>query len=294
MRKGRWLMFLMLVAMLIASAGCSTEKVVEQGQVSSGQEQGTLQVKVLDIGQGDAILIRGGGQTVLVDTGDIETRDKLVAYIKKEGITAIDTVIITHPHADHLGGMLGVLENFKVKQIYDSGQTATTALYRKYLSEVQKQKIPFNLVTAGEEISITNEIKLKFLTPSKPFITESAINNNSIVAKLTYNQFSMLLTGDAEKESEKNMVKNYPKELKSTVLKAGHHGSNTSSSSGFLKAVGPEAVIISLGANNDYHHPHPSTLKKYVDAQLKVYRTDLDGTVTITSDGKTYKIVKEK
>jgi len=293
-RKGRWLMFLMLVAMLIASAGCSTEKVVEQGQVSSGQEQGTLQVKVLDIGQGDAILIRGGGQTVLVDTGDIETRDKLVAYIKKEGITAIDTVIITHPHADHLGGMLGVLENFKVKQIYDSGQTATTALYRKYLSEVQKQKIPFNLVTAGEEISITNEIKLKFLTPSKPFITESAMNNNSIVAKLTYNQFSMLLTGDAEKESEKNMVKNYAKELKSTVLKAGHHGSNTSSSSGFLKAVGPEAVIISLGANNDYHHPHPSTLKKYVDAQLKVYRTDLDGTVTITSDGKTYKIVKEK
>ncbi len=294
MRKGRWVMFLILVAMLIASAGCSAKKVVEQGQVSSGQEQGALQVKVLDIGQGDAILIRGGGQTVLVDTGDIETRDKLVAYIKKEGITAIDTVIITHPHADHLGGMLGVLENFKVKQIYDSGQTGTTALYRKYLSEVQKQKIPFNLVKAGDEISITNEIKLKFLAPSKPFITESAMNNNSIVAKLTYNQFSMLLTGDAEKESEKNMVKNYPKELKSTVLKAGHHGSNTSSSSGFLKAVAPEAVIISLGANNDYHHPHPSTLKKYVDAQLKIYRTDLDGTVTITSDGKTYKILKEK
>ena len=294
MRKGRWVMFLILVAMLIASAGCSAKKVVEQGQVSSGQEQGALQVKVLDIGQGDAILIRGGGQTVLVDTGDIETRDKLVAYIKKEGITAIDTVIITHPHADHLGGMLGVLENFKVKQIYDSGQTGTTALYRKYLSEVQKQKIPFNLVKVGDEISITNEIKLKFLAPSKPFITESAMNNNSIVAKLTYNQFSMLLTGDAEKESEKNMVKNYPKELKSTVLKAGHHGSNTSSSSGFLKAVAPEAVIISLGANNDYHHPHPSTLKKYVDAQLKIYRTDLDGTVTITSDGKTYKILKEK
>ncbi len=294
MRKGRWVMFVMLVAMLIASAGCSAKKVVEQGQVSSGQEQGALQVKVLDIGQGDAILIRGGGQTVLVDTGDIETRDKLVAYIKKEGITAIDTVIITHPHADHLGGMLGVLENFKVKQIYDSGQTGTTALYRKYLSEVQKQKIPFNLVKAGDEISITNEIKLKFLAPSKPFITESAMNNNSIVAKLTYNQFSMLLTGDAEKESEKNMVKNYPKELKSTVLKAGHHGSNTSSSSGFLKAVAPEAVIISLGVNNDYHHPHPSTLKKYVDAQLKIYRTDLDGTVTITSDGKTYKILKEK
>ncbi len=276
---------------MLVTAGCSkgNEKSVSQGQVNS-----PLNIKVLDIGQGDAILIRTAGQTVLVDTGDIGTKDKLVAYIKKEGITSIDKVIITHPHADHLGGMPGILENFKVNQIYDSGQTTTTALYRKYLSLVQSKKIPFTVVTAGTEIVIANDVKLKFFAPDKPFITTSDLNNNSIVVKVIYNEFSMLLTGDAEKESEERMVKTYKTELKSNILKAGHHGSNTSSSPSFLKAVAPEAAIISLGANNDYHHPHPSTLKKYVEAKMKVYRTDTDGTVTVSSDGKNYTITKEK
>lgn len=287
----KWLLVLLMVIAMLTTAACSKEngKSVSQGQVNS-----PLLVKVLDIGQGDAILIQTAGQTVLVDTGDIGTRDKLVAYIKKEGITTIDKVIITHPHADHLGGMPGILENFKVSQIYDSGQTTTTALYRKYLSLVQSKKIPFTVLTAGTEIVIANDVKLKIFAPGKPYIGDSDLNNNSIVAKLIYNDFSMLLTGDAEKESEERMLKTYKAELKSSILKAGHHGSNTSSSLPFLKAVAPEAAIISLGANNDYHHPHPSTLKKYGEAKMKVYRTDTDGTVTVSSDGKAYTITKEK
>jgi len=291
MRKGLCLMLAIFVAMMVVVAGCGKEstKPAEQGQQNS-----SLTAKVLDIGQGDAILIRVAGQTVLVDTGDIEHRDKMVAYIKKEGITTIDKVIITHPHADHLGGMPGILENFKVGHIYDSGKTGTTALYRQYLSLVNKKNIPFTVVTPGVEIIIANEIKLKFFAPDKSLLAEAEMNSSSIVAKLIYNKFSMLLTGDAEKESEELMLKSYAGELKSNVLKAGHHGSNTSSSSGLLKAVGAEAVIISLGVNNDYHHPHPSTLKKYEQFKLKVYRTDLDGTVTVTSDGNTYNITKEK
>lgn len=287
----KWLTILLIVIAMLITAACSKEngKPVSQGQVNS-----PLVVKVLDIGQGDAILIRTAGQNVLVDTGDIGTRDKLVAYIKKEGITTIDKVIITHPHADHLGGMPGIIENFKVSQIYDSGQTATTALYRKYLSLVQSKKIPFTVLTAGTEIVISSDVKLKIFAPEKPFIGDSDLNNNSIVAKLIYNEFSMLLTGDAEKESEERMLKNYKAELKSSILKAGHHGSNTSSSLPFLKTVAPEAAIISLGANNDYHHPHPSILKRYGEAKIKVYRTDTDGTVTVSSDGKTYTITKEK
>lgn len=287
----KWLSILLIVIAMLITAACSKEngKPVSQGQVNS-----PLVVKVLDIGQGDAILIRTAGQTVLVDTGDIGTRDKLVGYIKKEGITTIDKVIITHPHADHLGGMPGIIENFKVSQIYDSGQTATTALYRKYLSLVQSKKIPFAVLTAGTEIVISSDVKLKIFAPEKPLIGDSDLNNNSIVAKLMYNEFSMLLTGDAEKESEERMLKTYKAELKSSILKAGHHGSNTSSSLPFLKAVAPEAAIISLGANNDYHHPHPSILKRYGEAKIKVYRTDTDGTVTVSSDGKTYTITKEK
>lgn len=294
----RWLaVFMLLMFVIVVVAGCSKQNVKPAGQ--GGQKQTSsagspLTVKVLDIGQGDAILIRVAGQTVLVDSGDISTREKLVQYIKKEGITTIDKVIITHPHADHLGGMPGVLENFKVNQIYDSGQTTTTALYRQYLTLVKKKEIPFTVLTAGTEIVIADDIKLKVFAPEKPFITESELNNNSIVTKLVYNNFSMLLTGDAEKESENRMVKTYGNELKSTILKVGHHGSNTSSSIEFLKIVAPEAAIISLGANNDYHHPHPSTMKKLTEAKMKVYRTDTDGTVTVNSDGKNYTITKEQ
>jgi len=296
MRKGLWLMVVVLVVMMVLATGCgkNTTKSAEQGQVPKTQQNSSLTVKVLDIGQGDAILIRVAGQTVLVDTGDIEHREKMVEYIKKEGITTINNVIITHPHADHLGGMPGILDNFKVGHIYDSGKTGTTALYRQYLSLIKKKNIPFTVVTPGTEMIITNDIKLKFLAPDKVSLADAEMNNSSVVAKLIYNKFSMLLTGDAEKESEELMLKSYAGELKSNILKAGHHGSNTSSSSAFLKAVGPEAAIISLGANNDYHHPHPSTLKKYEQAKLKVYRTDLNGTVTITSDGNTYTITKEK
>lgn len=281
---------LLMLLFVLAVAGCGGGK----EKAVNGNPETPLVIKVLDIGQGDAILIRAAGQNVLIDTGDIGTRDKLVEYIKKEGITTIDKVIITHPHADHLGGMPGILENFKVGQIYDSGQTANTALYRNYLTMVQSKKIPFSIVTAGTEIVIANDIKFKILAPEKPFLEESPLNNNSIVGKLIYRNFSMLFTGDAEKESEERMLKTNKAELKSTILKAGHHGSNTSSTVPFLKAVAPESIIISLGANNEYHHPHPSTLKKYSEAKAQVYRTDKDGTVTINSDGKSYTITKEK
>lgn len=289
MRFKGFFILMIIAAFLFVVTGCSKESKNSVEGANSG-----LVVKVLDIGQGDAILIKAAGQTVLVDSGDVAAKDKLVTYIKNEGITTIDKVIITHPHADHLGGMPAVLENFKVGQIYDSGQTATTALYRQYLSLVKKKNIPFTVLTAGTEVVIANDLKIKIYAPEKPFITESEINNNSVVAKLIYHNFSMLLPGDAEKESEERMLKTYGSELKSNILKAGHHGSNTSSSMAFLKAVAPEAAIISVGANNDYHHPHPSTMKKYAEAKLKVYRTDTDGTITITSDGKTYNIKKEK
>ncbi|EAX46880.1 beta-lactamase domain protein [Thermosinus carboxydivorans Nor1] len=296
----RWrrLLAVCLAILLVIAAGCGGQgKTAVEPQKASGQSTaGTVTVKVLDVGQGDAILIRTGGQTVLIDTGDVPAREQLVKYIKNEGITVIDKLIITHPHADHLGGAAAIFNNFTVRQVYDSGQTTTSGLYRQYLETVQKKNIPFSVLTAGQMVDIGGGALLKALAPEKPYIqgTESDLNNNSIVVKLVYGNFSMLLTGDAEKEAEERMLKSGSAELKSTILKSAHHGSSSSSTPAFLAAVAPEAVIISVGANNDYHHPHPSTLKKYNERKLKIYRTDKDGTVTVTTDGKGYTISKEK
>lgn len=291
MRTGYKLLVL-LVTILFVISGCGAQP-ADRNKASA-----PLVVKVLDIGQGDAILIRAGEQTMLVDTGDVPAKEKLVALLKAQGIKSIDKVLITHPHADHLGGMTAVLENFTVKEIYDSGQTATTSLYKKYLTQVKDKKIPFTILKDGDQIDLDNGIILKILAPQKnPIMAASGgtdLNNNSVVAKLTFGSFSMLLTGDAEQEEEGAILKNHGAELKSQVLKVGHHGSNTSSSPAFLKAVSPEAGIVSVGENNDYHHPHPSTLKKYAAAKINLYRTDQNGTVTVTSDGKIYKIEKER
>jgi competence protein ComEC len=289
LRKRVWLLAAILILAISIIAGCGGTK--PQQRPSDG-----LTIKVLDVGQADAILLQAGGKTTLIDTGDVPTRDRLVNYLRQQGITVIDNLIITHPHADHLGGAAAIFTNFTVKQIYDSGQTTTTALYRQYLTTVKKQGIPFTLVKSGMKIEVGNGAVLDVLAPEKQLITgtNADLNNNSIVAKLIYGDFSMLLAGDAEQESEQQMLAKYKAELKSNILKSPHHGSRTSSSAAFLKAVAPATAIISVGANNDYHHPHESTLKKYAAASIKVYRTDKDGTITITTNGKTYNITKEK
>ncbi|MDR1702439.1 MAG: MBL fold metallo-hydrolase [Sporomusaceae bacterium] len=255
-----------------------------------------LVVKVLDIGQGDAVLIRTPQEVVLIDTGDIPLREEMAAHLQREKIAVLDKLIMTHPHADHLGGITEILGKIEVKQIYDNGTPATSNLYKQYLSLVKKEKIPFAVVKDGDVIDLGADISLKILSPRRPFFsgTDGDLNNNSLVAKLVFKNFSLLLTGDAEKESEQELVKKHGQELKADLLKSPHHGSSSSSSAGFLKAVAPKAAIISLGAGNSYHHPHPSVLKRYKDRKIDIYRTDLNGTITITSDGQSYQIAKEK
>lgn len=294
-----WLVIVVTVLSLSFVAGCGGVGKAVQPEADMRAAAGVavpLTVKVLDVGQGDAILIRTKDQVALIDSGDVPARSKLVSMLKGEGIDTIDKLIITHPHADHIGGVAALFDNFTIKQIYDSGQKNTSNLYKQYLTQIQKKKIPFTVVTAGTTIELGNEAILKVLAPEQPFFkgTNSDLNNNSIVAKLIYRDFSMLLTGDAEKDSENRMLTNHEASLKSKILKSGHHGSSTSSSTSFLKAVSPEVAVISVGLNNEYHHPHPSTLNKYNKNKIKVYRTDMDGTVTVTTDGKTYDITKER
>ena len=294
-RKQFWsVMVVMTVMLALVTIGCS----INQPASKAEQAEGKVIVKVLDVGQGDAVLLRSGGQITLIDTGDTESREKVVSYLKKEGVSVIDHLIITHPHNDHIGGVAAVFEHFTIKQIYDSGQTTTTNTYRKYLETVQKKKIPFALLAAGSHVDVGSGAVLQILAPEEPFFKEdngqSDLNNNAIVAKLIYGSFSMLLTSDAEKASEARMVKKYSDQLKSTVLKVGHHGSTTSSTSAFLKAVAPEVAVITVGAGNDYGHPHEAVVKRYQDRKIKMYRSDQHGTITISSDGTTWAVVTEK
>ncbi|SDF11892.1 ComEC/Rec2 family competence protein [Sporomusa acidovorans] len=294
--KWSWLLIVMAVFLLVFLTGCHGGTLTQpDGKVPAGAGS-PLTVKVLDVGQGDAILIRTKDQVALIDTGDVPAREKLISMLKSEGITTIDKLIITHPHADHMGGAAAIFEQFTVKQVYDSGQKTNSNLYKQYLTQIKKKNIPFTVVAAGMTIDLGGETLLKVLAPEQPFIggSDSDLNNNSVVTKLVYKNFSLLLTGDAEAQAEERMLKRDAAGLKSTLLKSGHHGSNTSSSVPFLQAVKPEAALISLGANNEYHHPHPSTLKKYKENKIKIYRTDTDGTLTVASDGNTYTITKER
>lgn len=277
-----------------ATSGEVSKESSSKGSKDAANKLSVLTVKVLDIGQGDAILVRAAGQTVLIDSGDIPERERLMAYLAKENITVLDKVIITHPHADHLGGMPRVFEKIRVKEIYDSGQTHNSSLYKQYLTGVKNHKIPFKIAAAGETINLGNDISLKILSPEKPYITgsKSDLNNNSIVVKLVFKNFSMLFTGDIEAEAESRLVKKYGAELKSSILKSPHHGSRTSSTTNFLKAVNPKAVIISVGTNNSYNHPNEVTLKRYDSHKIEIYRTDTDKTITVSSDGNSYTISK--
>ena len=290
----------------LALSGCGGGSAASSGTAKAGTAKtvktvktagGTgLTVRMLDIGQGDAFLLEKDGKFVMIDTGDIEHRDQIVALLHKYQVKEISKIIITHPHADHLGGMNAIFKNFKVDAIYDDGMPANTGSYKNYLQKIKSRKIPYHVLKAGEDLEFFDGVKFHVLGPVSVIKDQkgnSDFNNNSIVGRLTYGNFSMLFTGDAEKEEEATILKKGGT-LKSDVLKVGHHGSRTSSSPAFLKAVSPKDAFISCGQGNDYGHPHKVTLQKLEKAHINIYRTDRNGTVTLTTDGSKYQISKER
>lgn len=281
-----------------SACGSAAPSASSGGAKTSASTKGgsQLTVRMLDIGQGDAFLLEKDGKFVMIDTGDIEHRDQIVALLHKYKVKEISKIIITHPHADHLGGMNAIFKNFKVDAIYDDGMPAGTGSYKNYLKQIKEKKIPYHVLKAGDEVDFFDGVKFNVLGPVKVIKDQkgnSDFNNNSIVGRLTYGSFSMMFTGDAEQEEEKTIL-GKGGTLKSDVLKVGHHGSRTSTSPAFLKAVSPKNAFISCGQGNDYGHPHKVTIDKLEKAKVRIYRTDRNGTVTLTSDGSSYRIEKER
>lgn len=291
------LLSLSLTAAFSACGSAAPSAASGGAKMSASAKGGSqLTVRMLDIGQGDAFLLEKDGKFVMIDTGDIEHRDQIVALLHKYKVKEISKIIITHPHADHLGGMNAIFKNFKVDAIYDDGMPAGTGSYKNYLKQIKEKKIPYHVLKAGDEVDFFNGVKFNVLGPVKVIKDQkgnSDFNNNSIVGRLTYGSFSMMFTGDAEQEEEKTIL-GKGGTLKSDVLKVGHHGSRTSTSPAFLKAVSPKNAFISCGQGNDYGHPHKVTIDKLEKAKVQIYRTDRNGTVTLTSDGSSYRIEKER
>lgn len=240
-----------------------------------------LKIHFIDVRHGDACLIQTpGGHTILIDGGYSDVAGDVVNYIKEAGVKELDLVIATHPHSDHVGGLTSVLTHFPVKMVLDSGKPHTSVTYQRFLKAVKAGgKIKYVLGRAGQ-VYRYDEVKISVLSPTEPFFEN--LNNCSIVCRLVYGKISVMFTGDAETEAERTIMRRNL-DMKSTILKVGHHGSNTSTSPTFLRAVAPKVAIISCGRKDSGNAPAAeSPLKR---RGVKVYRTDVDGTILVESDG---------
>jgi len=316
MLKKRLVALLLTFIFIFAFVGCSSttnaqhsSKTVQTQQVNNIQTQqtntqannlttqqqsnksrnisvsGTLTVTYIDVGQGDSIFIQSpSGKTMLIDAGVPEMGSKVVNYIKSRGINKIDILVATHPHADHIGGIPAVIENFQIDKFYMPKVTTTTKIFENVLRAAKSKGLLINVAKAGVVLNLGNEVKAEMLAPNSSHYDD--LNNYSVVIKITYGNTAFLFTGDAEKESEQEMLdKGY--NLKADVLKVGHHGSSSATTWAFLKAVNPKYAVISCGKGNDYGHPHKETMEKLKSLGIIVYRTDECGTIVAVSDGRT-------
>jgi len=247
-----------------------------------------LKVIFLDIGQGDSILINTPqGKNILIDGGPdntvIQKLGKYLPFYDKD----IDIMILTHPHDDHVVGLVEVLRRYKVKEIYYTGVIHTSPSYLNWLEEIKKEGATLNLVDHPFNLDLEEDLTFKFLFPTESFLDKRVdnLNNTSIINQLVYKNKTFLFTGDAEIELEEELI-NGDLDLESNILKVCHHGSKTSSSREFLEAVQPEIVIISVGQNNKFGHPSYRTIKNLQKIGAQIYRTDRDGDVVIKSDGE--------
>ena len=283
---------ILILCNVVFSAGCTGLQEWGPGSSLRTNTTGDLKAYFLDVGQGDSSVILFKDKVILIDSGEVDQGDRVVSYLEKLGVRKIDLLVATHPHSDHIGGMEKVLAHFPVDRVLDSGLLSTSTLYEHFLDTVDKKGIPYSVAEQGQSIDPDPSLHILVLSPPKERIGDD-LNTNSIVLRISYGTVNLLYTGDATKSAEDVMEKTgYP--LDAQILKVGHHGSSGSSSAAFLDRMHPEVAVISVGKDNDYGHPHTETLERLKTAGPLVFRTDLNGTILVESDGSTYSVITEK
>ena len=245
---------------------------------------GEVQFHFIDVGQGDAALIRTEAGDILIDAGTNSSEDELKAYLDSMGVKDLEYAVFTHPHEDHIGGADMVLNTYNVKRVVLPDVTATSKTYERMMDCIEAEKCEVIEAIPDKTFKV-GELTCTILAPISTSYTET--NNYSVVIRADYGETSVLFTGDAEVDSEAEMLERYRFKglLDCDLLKSGHHGSNTSSSQEFLDAVTPTYAVISVGEGNTYDHPKQVTLTKYDAMKIQYWRTDKEGSIVFVSTG---------
>lgn len=287
-RKILCLLLVVLFSIFLISCAKTTEannkndatKAADLKSKQSQEISGDLKVHYIDVGQGDSELIQVGDKNILIDAGTSDK--KALDYLQSIGVTKIDYAIATHPHEDHIGSMDDIINNISVGTFYAPKITTTTKTFENMINALKKKNLQITVPKVGDTLNI-GDATLTFLAPNSTKYDD--LNNYSIVCKLKYGNTSFLFTGDAEDISEGEMLQKQL-DIQADVLKVGHHGSDSSTTEKFLDKVNPKYAVISCGKDNSYGHPHKVTLDKLNAKNINVFRTDLEGTIIATSDGK--------
>lgn len=255
-----------------------------------------LTVTYFDVGQGDSILIETPDfQNILIDGGPDETVLEKLGDRLESG-EKIDLMVLTHPHADHVSGLISVFERYDVERVLATGVVHTTRTYEEWLRLMKEEEASFTVAKWGEVFDLGDDIEIEVLYPfddlsgktisELPVKLDDGLNDTSVVLLLSYKDTSFLFTGDASKSVEGEVLASFGEDLDSDVLKVGHHGSDTSSSWDFLQAVSPKYAVISVGEGNSYGHPSEAALERLTGIGALVFRTDEQGDIEIASDGE--------
>lgn len=287
-----FLAFLGIVS-LLGMSGCTGQStattikkwqtVLQESEKSQNRDvDGTMEVHFIDVGQGDATFIDAGGHAMLIDAGENNRGEEVCSYLKNEGVTELEYVVGTHPDSDHIGGLDDILYEMSCDEIIMPEVESDTKTYEEVVDAVDETSLEWIYPKVGEQYSL-GEATFTIVAPNEDYGEDK--NDWSVGILLQYGKNRFLFTGDAEEKSESDMLENGI-DLSADVYKASHHGSKTGSSQKFLEAVHPSVAVISCGEDNEYGHPGASTLQHFRQDGIKVYRTDEQGTIVASSDGK--------